>query len=93
MQAFDYAVLNDNHIERTVSLCTYVLAHNALMPGMSSIVKRENLVTKNNEKDKEIVKEKAKEKEKDSVIGDKDQEKRSGRGSEEDEEYVESSSR
>ena len=67
------------------------------MPGMSSIVKRENLVTKYNEKDKEILKEKAKEKEKekekDSVIGDKDQEKRSGRGSEEDEEYVESSSR
>ena len=45
-QAIDSSVVTDSHIERTVALCCTLLAHNALMPGMSSIVKKENVIKK-----------------------------------------------
>ena len=64
LQAVDSSVWNDGHIERTVALCCTLLAYNALMPGMSSIVKKE-IVTKKETiiKDAGVPKSKNKEKE------------------------------
>ena len=63
--------MTDSHIERTVALCCTLLAHNALMPGMSSIVKKESVIKKEiTIKNIGVEKSKKKEKEKDEIADD-----------------------